>query len=321
MLYDAKCGTVFKGKFGGHFCAFIFYIDLIVQGGRNRTHSLIHVTPDEQDIAIKELQLTKELSHSCLVTVYGVLFEPLFENVVLLTEMSFNSLFYVIHYGYPIPGYQELPYALKLECIKDIVSAVEYLHNKDIFHKYINIFNVLLFQTATGNIKAKLGGFGVTRYLDNLSINKLGGVSSSNRYVELSMDYLAPELLQLEGNDNLSFSKESDIYALGITINEIMTERPPYPQADSFDFFFENVKGTEQIEGKRPNIFISNGSKFEDSLRDKISNCLANDIFSRPKVSTILEIFVANDQTGKYIYTMLLILLIFFLCINAGEFY
>ncbi|KAG8860163.1 hypothetical protein FRB96_004188 [Tulasnella sp. 330] len=98
--------------------------------------------------------------------------------------------------------------------IAGIASGLAYLHDHSVIHGDIKAANVLL----DAEIRPALSDFGLTKVLDGLSAtsNAMKGAGSTR--------WMSPELL-----NNSPRSRESDIYALGMTITEILTGRLPFP--------------------------------------------------------------------------------------------
>ncbi|KAG8715228.1 hypothetical protein FRC11_005202 [Ceratobasidium sp. 423] len=101
-------------------------------------------------------------------------------------------------------------------CI-DLASIVEYLHGKGIVHGDIKADNILL--SDSGDIQ--LIDFG-SATLNNYLTLRFTHTSSRPTY---SLHWTAPEILD---ETSKSHTTESDVYALGMTILEILTGRLPY---------------------------------------------------------------------------------------------
>ena len=100
--------------------------------------------------------------------------------------------------------------------IKDIISAVYFLHNMDppIIHRDIKPENVLL----TENMTAKLTDFGWSNYIQEDEIRKT---------VCGTPIYLAPEIIKQQGHD-----EKVDIWCIGVLLFELITGSVPFPGND-----------------------------------------------------------------------------------------
>lgn len=238
-----------------------FYWNLTLNNNNCNSHetcSCGHVTKkynikNKQSNIIDELVKTQEISSPFLINYYDVVYDIKLEKVVLKSELYHLDLSYIIRYSrLPITNNNESDDNLKLEIIQSICQAVNYLHEKNIIHENIQMINILL--TFNKNkIVAKLGGFLISNYLEKLHYD-----DTDSKYKNTQISYFAPEILHQiftsKNNDvNMIFTKESDIYALGILINEIITFRDAYSY-DRYSFFDEEVL----CKKKRPIIFNPN---------------------------------------------------------------
>lgn len=117
----------------------------------------------------------------------------------------------------------------KVEILIDFASAVCYsLHEKGYVHRNLKASNVL--------IKASDGSVKLTDYC--MDITQITNVSFATKQSERSLRWLAPELLL---NNNVVYSKKSDVYAFGITMYEILSGCRPYHKYTKTDLLIEQV--------------------------------------------------------------------------------
>lgn len=131
-------------------------------------------------------------NHSGIIRYFGVL-----ENAIILQFASQTSI------RQYISRQEQAPLSLKLRWVKQLVDAVRFIHSKNVFHGDISCGNVFL--DATLNVK-------------------LGDFAGS------AIDELPPLVCyetshELPGKD---ISTETELFALGSTIYEIMTGFKPY---------------------------------------------------------------------------------------------
>jgi serine/threonine-protein kinase len=99
--------------------------------------------------------------------------------------------------------------------VKSLARAIHTAHLAGIIHRDVKPSNVLLALDGT----PKIGDFGLARYLEGQADVTLGPVKVG------TPSYMAPE--QVVGNPG-TVGPPADIYALGATLYELLTGRPPF---------------------------------------------------------------------------------------------
>jgi serine/threonine protein kinase len=125
-----------------------------------------------------------------------------------------------------------IPTEVSVAMMKDIVSAVGYAHNKRIaiegytgvLHLDIKPGNILI----TNQAEVKVIDYGISQGTDQERGEKIMG----------SPMYMAPEQLDIEGELNA----QTDIYALGVLLHQMITGNTPYARTSSQTELFEAIK-------------------------------------------------------------------------------
>lgn len=110
--------------------------------------------------------------------------------------------------------WKPVPLPRALEIIDQIANALDALHEQDVIHRDLKPSNVMLVPLPSGRYRAVLTDFGLSK------LNTAGDVSFQSRtdFQAGAPYYMAPELLAGQKP-----SRASDIYALGLIIDEIVT--------------------------------------------------------------------------------------------------
>ena len=96
----------------------------------------------------------------------------------------------------------------------EILTGLENLHAKDFVHRDLKPDNILIM-----NGKCCLADFGVSREMKTYS--KATGTAGT-------MEYMPPEAFE----KNPSVSLQTDIWAVGVILQKLLTGKLPYPQED-----------------------------------------------------------------------------------------
>ncbi|CAE6468496.1 unnamed protein product [Rhizoctonia solani] len=160
-------------------------------------------------------------------------------------------------------------------CIQ-LADAVEYLHANGIVHGDIKPDNVLM--TDDGRVQLADFGSAISALTTTLDFTR---TKSPN----FTMRFAAPEILnQKEGN--YTFTEASDIYALGMTILNIMSGKPPF--ADKRDPFVIIEVMVMKRQPPQPDFSRTlRNSIAQTEMWDLLKRCLAYAPGDRPKANQV----------------------------------
>ncbi|MFT3837780.1 MAG: serine/threonine-protein kinase [Myxococcaceae bacterium] len=121
---------------------------------------------------------------------------------------------------------QTLPPAQALQIIEQALNALSEAHKKNIVHRDVKPGNIFLVREHTGELLVKVMDFGLAAARPVAMPEGDGPAKAS--WVAGTPCYVAPE--QAKG---LVASPAADLYALGVTLYELLAGEPPFPDSPS----------------------------------------------------------------------------------------
>ena len=180
---------------------------------RNKTNQ------EEKPYFRREIEVMYKIHHPNVVKLYGH-FEDNNYCYFIMEYISKGNVFTLI----PTDKKKRINQKVVASLIKDVISAVYYLHNMHpiIIHRDIKPENVLL----GDNLVAKLTDFGWSNYMQE---------DEKRTTVCGTPIYLAPEIIKEQGHD-----EKVDIWCIGVLCFELMTGNVPF-QGNDIDTLKENI--------------------------------------------------------------------------------
>ncbi|XP_028922848.1 serine/threonine-protein kinase A-Raf isoform X2 [Ornithorhynchus anatinus] len=195
-------GTVFKGKWHG---------DVAVK--------ILKVTSptSEQVQAFKnEMQVLRKTRHVNILLFMGFMTRPKFAIITQWCEGS--SLYHHLHVAETRFDMVQL-----IDVARQTAQGMDYLHAKNIIHRDLKSNNIFLHEGLT----VKIGDFGLatvkTRWSGAQQVEQPSG----------SVLWMAPEVIRMQDSNPYSF--QSDVYAYGVVLYELMTGSLPYSHINNRD--------------------------------------------------------------------------------------
>ena len=176
---------------------------------------------------LKEIQVLRELEHPNIIKIFEYYIDNKYHYII--TELLTGGELYEA-----ILKFQKFNEKKAAYIMKQILSALNYLHSKGIVHRDIKPENILV-QNDNNNKKSK-------NYMDEIHI-KLIDFGASNFFKENeiltlkvgSPYYIAPEVL------NKSYNEKCDIWSAGVVLYVMLTGNFPFVGKTS-QKLFENIK-------------------------------------------------------------------------------
>jgi serine/threonine protein kinase len=289
FLGEGSYGKVYKGRWS----TFEVAVKVVIKD------------KEKAESQIKEADLQQSFNHKNIVSVYEV-FDTIneeIEEIWFVSELAnFGDLSNLVHDRKDI----ELPLNVMLSMLLDISNGMAYLHSREpiVLHRDLKTLNLLIFQDC----KIKITDFGLARNLSSKSVTQ-----SSNQVGTLM--WTAPEILfaetnsgsdseeEAEKNTNLKFlySKQSDVYSVGIIIYEMLNRS--FPFEDSIKMYQALAKN------KRPKVTlrIQNNQEYK-SIMKLMTQCWHQDRAERPlfpQISSILKSIITYENFNQQIIRIL----------------
>ncbi|MCC6932654.1 MAG: serine/threonine protein kinase [Deltaproteobacteria bacterium] len=164
-------------------------------------------------LSLRESGALQRIKHANVIRFYDITQEEDFAFLALEFIDGIDLGTYLRQLGRPMPVKQSIYY------LRQALLGLEAVHNAGVIHRDIKPENIML--TKNGAIK-------IIDFTTALIPGDMYPMVKNNEAIG-TFDYIAPECL--EGRAN---TKESDIYALGITFYQMLTNRMPF-NAKSFN--------------------------------------------------------------------------------------
>jgi len=128
--------------------------------------------------------------------------------------------------------------ANRFELLKDVTKGLTYMHGQEIIHGDLKGANVLVDQSG----HACLADFGLVTVISDPSY----ATAPSSKKNAGSIPWMSPELLYPEqyGLEDSQPTKESDYYALGMVIYEVLSGQRPYAGDKEYIIIRKVIEGT-----------------------------------------------------------------------------
>ncbi|XP_055070218.1 mitogen-activated protein kinase kinase kinase 2 [Misgurnus anguillicaudatus] len=167
-----------------------------------------------------EIQLLKNLFHERIVQYYGCLRDTHERTLSIFMEyMPGGSI------KDQLKSYGALTENVTRKYTRQILEGVCYLHSNMIVHRDIKGANIL--RDSVGNVK--LGDFGASRRLQTICLSGTGIKS-----VMGTPYWMSPEVISGEG-----YGRKADIWSIGCTVVEMLTQRPPWAEYEAMAAIFK----------------------------------------------------------------------------------
>ncbi|XP_071967176.1 mitogen-activated protein kinase kinase kinase 3 [Engystomops pustulosus] len=215
-----------RGKLLGQGAFGRVYLCYDVDTGRELAAKQVQFDPDSPETSKEvsalecEIQLLKNLHHERIVQYYGCLRDKGEKTLTIFMEyMPGGSV------KDQLKAYGALTENVTRRYTRQILEGVSYLHSNMIVHRDIKGANIL--RDSAGNVK--LGDFGASKRLQTICMSGTG-----IRSVTGTPYWMSPEVISGEG-----YGRKADVWSLGCTVVEMLTEKPPWAEYEAMAAIFK----------------------------------------------------------------------------------
>ena len=180
---------------------------------------------------LREIEILKKLNHPNIVKLYDTIISD--KNILLIQELV-NGISLRDFYNKEIRNQRnisEKKYKILKIIFKQIFSAFDYIHKKNIFHRDIKLENILL----TKNYEIKIIDFGFGLYNPRNYLQK---------FFCGTPNYMAPEIIMKKEYDG----QKADMWSLGILLYKLFCADFPFKGKDEKDLYRHIIKGKYKIK-------------------------------------------------------------------------
>eukprot|EP01129_Flabellula_baltica_P008477 TRINITY_DN3370_c0_g1_i1.p1 TRINITY_DN3370_c0_g1~~TRINITY_DN3370_c0_g1_i1.p1 ORF type:complete len:376 (+),score=79.16 TRINITY_DN3370_c0_g1_i1:70-1128(+) len=170
-----------------------------------------------------EVRILQEVDHPNIIKLYGIFDSETDDNVYLVMELvTGGELFDRI---VEVQQYTEVE---GREIMRQLLSAICYLHERGIAHRDLKPENLLL-ENNTENSPIKIADFGLSRvYKRETMMSTACGTPG----------YIAPEILK-----NVKYDKEVDLWSAGVIMYIILCGYPPFYDEEEHVLYEKIMEG------------------------------------------------------------------------------
>ncbi|KAK3123852.1 hypothetical protein QOZ80_8AG0637070 [Eleusine coracana subsp. coracana] len=183
-----------------------------------------------QNDFLAELSIINRLRHKHLVRLVGWSHDN--GELLLVYEYMPNGSLDQHLFSSSAPGRHLLSWDLRYTIVKGVASALHYLHDEydqRVVHRDLKASNIML----DAAFSARLGDFGLARAIET---DKTSYMEEAGGGVHGTVGYIAPECFHTE-----KATRESDVYAFGAVVLEVVCGRRPRCDVDGFAFLVDWV--------------------------------------------------------------------------------
>ena len=163
------------------------------------------------------------MDHPNIIKFYEIYHDEMYINFVMEYCSGGDLFTYVMNKNY----LTELESA---KIMQKLLSAVQYMHSKDIIHRDIKPENILFSSNDAAIAEIKIIDFGLSRKYDK------GDAKKKGLSIVGTPLYVAPEVI-----NEVDYERECDCWSLGVIMYILLSGREPF-YASTIDEVYDKIK-------------------------------------------------------------------------------
>jgi len=179
--------------------------------GEERAMKIVRKKLDSQN----EIDILKKISHPNIISIYEIFEDS--KNYYIMSELLEGGELFeeITRHG----SFSEFEAA---NIMKQILNAVNYMHNKFIVHRDLKPENIMLISKSNSKFEIKIIDFGTAKQFEKgVKLSKFIGTSY----------YIAPEVL------SESYDEKCDVWSCGVILYILLCGYPPFNGASNLDIY------------------------------------------------------------------------------------
>lgn len=267
---------------GGSSCT-VFLVEWQGRNAAFKSFKPTNVCSDQQnfDLFEREVEILGSISHPNIIRYFGACVAP--PRIGFVMEYCSNG---------DLAQFMKLKEQKKeifqmdekLRILREICSAMSFLHGKKIIHRDLKPENVLLDST----LSCKVMDFGLSKFLDQTQPLLTKGVGTSI--------YMSPEIVM-----GREYDEKTDVFSFGIMAFVVLGENfHPYSSSQKP----QKLYGVEQKVATDPNYrpnFSNTTTKIPIRLQTMIRHCWAHDAKDRLSFPDIFPLILGKKERKSYV--------------------
>ncbi|MDP2436556.1 MAG: protein kinase [archaeon] len=169
-----------------------------------------HLKPKTKDRLYSEIKIHRSLHHPSVIRLDEV-FEDANFVYILLEPCPHKTLLEMLRARLHVSE-AEVRY-----WVFHVLDGIDYIHSQSVIHRDLKPGNIMIGLDAEGNVRPKIGDFGLA--------TMLGTPDERKKTVCGTPNYIAPEILY---NGELGHSFEVDVWSLGVIMFTLLFGKPPF---------------------------------------------------------------------------------------------